>query len=863
MKIICLCSLLGIVASFYGETIAQNIAQNEIIISKNQETLGFFLNEITEKTGYTFSYINSDIPLEKTILISNKLKTVKEILDALFINLAIQYEIRNDKIILMKRKKLSGHTYTIAGYITDNETGESLIGATIYNLQTEQGTTSNSYGFFSLTQPSDSIYLNVSFVGYEARVYKILLSKDTTIQIRLSSGTTLNEVVITGKDEDKIQESSRMSTIDIPVEQIKAVPAFLGEVDVFKVLQLLPGVQAGSEGSSGLYIRGGGPEQNLILLDGVPVYNASHLFGFFSVFNADAINRVELLKGGFPARYGGRLSSVIDINMKEGNDKKIKGEGSVGVVASRLTVEGPVAKNTTFIISGRRTYIDLLASPIIRNRTNGDRSGGYYFYDLNAKINHRINANNRIFLSVYSGQDKGYAQARNANDGGSLISVNEDRGGMGWGNITTALRWNSMITSKLFSNVTTTYSKYRFAMYSDFKKSETYNDSTTTNFSSNQYRSGIRDYAIKIDFDYLPHPNHYVRFGAQAIQHRFSPGVLSYRSTEEKRDTTMGQQTTNAKEFFAYMEDDFLITHRLKINAGVHVSGFLVENKFYKSLQPRISGRYLITPDLSWKASYSQMTQFIHLVSNVGIGLPTDLWVPATAKVGPEHSNLTATGAAYNMHNKYEFSLEGYYKKMEGVVDYKDGADYLNVESDWQTKVEIGEGQSYGAEFFAQKKTGKLSGWVGYTLSWTNRKFANINGGKAFPYRYDRRHDIKTAVVYKLKENREFSLTWVYGTGAAVTLQQSTYLGAEGQSINYYGNRNSYRMRAYHRLDISYTTTKKTKWGERSWSIGFYNLYNRKNPFYMDIGHDKQGHKKFIQVSLFPIIPSISYRFKF
>jgi hypothetical protein len=762
--------------------------------------------------------------------------------------------------------------FTLNGSIKDLNTGENLIGATLFNIRTAQGTTSNNYGFYSITQSRDSVYIRVSYVGYETRTLKFLLSGDTTINIGLASGTTLREVVVTGTAEDKIQESSRMSTIDVPIAQIKALPAFLGEVDVFKVLQLLPGVQAGSEGSSGLYVRGGGPDQNLILLDGVPVYNASHLFGFFSVFNADAINHVELIKGGFPARYGGRLSSVIDINMKEGDAKKFKGEGSIGLVASRLTIEGPIIKDrTSFILSGRRTYIDVLASPLIRTASKGEERAGYYFYDLNAKINHRINEKNRIFLSSYTGDDKAYAHSRYKYNSGGRNSDSRDDLGLGWGNITTALRWNSIITNKLFSNATATYSRYRFLVSAESKETSTEQDSTRTDFYHTQYVSGIRDYALKIDFDYLPNPKHYVKFGGQAIQHRFSPGVLAYSSTEQP-DTTLGAHVTDAKEFFAYIEDDFMVTQKLKINAGLHTSGFTVEGKFYKSLQPRISGRYLVSPEISLKASYAQMTQFIHLLSNAGIGLPTDLWVPATSSIGPEHSYLSSIGGAYNLNNKYEFSIEGYYKKMNGLIEYKDGANYLNVESDWQTKVETGHGQSYGSEFFIQKKTGKISGWIGYTLSWTNRTFPNINNGKTFPYRYDRRHDIKIAAVYELKKAKELSLTWVYGTGAAVTLPQSTYEQSNDNStpyfgyngaVLYYNGRNSYRMRAYHRLDLSYTITKITKWGERSWSIGVYNAYSRKNPFFMDLTTDNKGNRKFVQYSLFPIIPSIAYRFKF
>ncbi len=763
-----------------------------------------------------------------------------------------------------------GQKHTISGTVKSLTSGENLIGASIYSIRNGKGTTANNYGFYSLTLDRDSVTLRFSYVGHQPLVVNFLLSGDTTVNINLDDGTQLQEIVISADEE--IQETTRMGTIDIPVEQLKKMPALLGEVDVLKVLQLLPGVQTGVEGSSGLYVRGGGPDQNLILLDGVPVYNASHLFGFFSVFNADAINRVELIKGGFPARYGGRLSSVIDISMKEGNNKEFRGEGSVGIVASRLTVEGPVSKNASFIISGRRTYIDVLATPLIKLASKGDQTAGYHFYDLNGKINYQINDKNRVFLSAYTGDDKAYGRSRyEYTSPPADTEKQEDEFGLRWGNLTTAMRWNSIITPKLFSNVTATYSRYRFNIFADFTESYSRQDTSYTDYFHTDYISGIRDYAAKVDFDYIPDPNHYIKFGGQAINHRFSPGVISF-SASEVPDTTLGAQRIIVNEYFIYLEDDFRISDRLKVNAGMHASAFYVEGRWYRSLQPRLAARYLITPDLSWKASYASMTQFIHLLTNAGIGLPTDLWVPATALVGPEQSFIWSTGAAYNLRNKFEFSLEGYYKKMDGLIEYKEGARYVGIDNDWQTKVGTGIGESYGAEVFAQKKTGKINGWIGYTLSWTNRTFPEINEGRTFPYRYDRRHDIGIAAAYAWKENREFSLTWVYGTGNAVTLPQSSYKGVPfnpwdyfvGKEIEFYGDRNSYRMRGYHRLDIGYTTTKKTKWGERSWTIGVYNVYSRRNPFFMDLGQEEgTGDPKFIQYSLFPVIPSIAYRFKF
>lgn len=452
--------------------------------------------------------------------------------------------------------------YTISGYVKDRSSGENLIGASVYDTRKMVGTAANTYGFYSLTLPSDSTELRFSYVGYHPVRIRFLLQRDTTINMELDASSQLQEVVVEAGREERIQESSRMGTIDVPIEQIKALPALLGEVDVLKVLQLLPGVQSGAEGSSGLYVRGGGPDQNLILLDGVPVYNASHLFGFFSVFNADAINHVELIKGGFPARYGGRLSSVIDISMKEGNARKIKGEGAIGLISSKLTLEGPIVKDrTSFIVSARRTYIDLLARPIIKATTPGDGVVGYYFYDLNAKVNHRFNASNRIYLSAYMGDDKAYAREKNFYIQDNIRTDYEDEFGLRWGNITTALRWNHVVSPKIFSNVTATYSRYRFDIFEEFYDKRTTPDSVTSSFFKNQYISGIRDFALKVDFDFMPSPSHYIKFGAQAIDHLFTPGVYSYRGTTES-DTTLGARKIYGREFFVYVEDDFLITKK-------------------------------------------------------------------------------------------------------------------------------------------------------------------------------------------------------------------------------------------------------------------------------------------------------------
>ena len=768
--------------------------------------------------------------------------------------------------------------YSITGYITDAETGESLIGANVLNVPGREGSAANTYGFYSLTLKGEPVELRFSYVGYESQQISFLLSKDTVLNMQLQPLNRLQEVVV--QADRPIEENTQMSRIDVPIAQIKALPALLGEVDVMKAIQLLPGVQSGSEGSSGLYVRGGGPDQNLILLDGVPVYNASHLFGFFSVFNADAINKVELVKGGFPARYGGRLSSVIDISMKEGNMKEFHGEGGIGLVASRLTLEGPIKKDkASFIVSGRRTYIDILARPIIKAQTDGKGTAGYYFYDLNGKINYKISERNRLFLSAYLGDDRFYFRDKwDYHENGNHYEY-KDQAGLNWGNITTALRWNHVINKKLFSNTTLTYSRYRFNTYISEETHRTGGGQTHKEKFSLEYLSGIQDYSAKVDFDYLPGPNHYIRAGANVIHHTFEPGAVAFKNIFDS-DTLLGADPTYAIEHALYAEDDFKISDQLKINGGLHYSGFAVKDEYYHSLQPRLSARYLFGADMSLKASYARMAQFIHLLTNSGIGMPTDLWVPSTDEIKPQYSSQLALGVAKTLDSRYEFSLEGYYKKMHNLIEYKEGASFLNIDKNWENKITVGDGWSYGVEAFIQKKEGNTTGWLGYTLSWTNRQFQDLNFGEIFPYKYDRRHDLSLAITHKFNKRIEVSGTWVYGTGNALTLPVAKYQHTPNwngitpfdpnspynhyQEVKVYSKRNEYRMPAYHRMDLSISFFKEKSWGERRWVLGVYNAYNRRNPFFVDIGYDHDTEKRvFKQYSLFQFIPSVSYNFKF
>ena len=803
---------------------------------------------------------------------------------------------------------LAQEKYTISGYITDINNGESIVGANIYCKELNLGVTSNTYGFYSLTLPSGTYDISYTFIGYKTENKSFVLKNSIRNDIEFElSNINMQEIIVTA--DKSIVEKTQTSMIEVPIEQIKTIPALLGEVDVLKAIQLLPGVQS-SEGTSGFYVRGGGPDQNLILLDGVPVYNASHIGGLFSVFNADAIKTVRLTKGGFPARFGGRLSSVLQIDMKEGNMKEFKGDATIGLISSKLTLEGPIIKDrTSFIIAGRRTYADLFVRPFMPASTDLT----LYFYDLNAKINHRFSEKDRIYLSAYMGNDAFGIDYDSSQEGGKGGEGSSEDGtlnfGLGYGNITSTLRWNHLFSDKLFSNTTLTYSRYSFN--TNFGLSSTYStglgdENLNINFG---YLAGIEDFGGKIDFEYNPNPNHDIKFGVSYTNHHFFPGetnldyLIDYPSFDTTNqdvivDTILNfSGNTNVHEMFFYVEDNVKLNNRLQANIGLHVGFYsLADSTDFKydqgrvslspiladkisdissySFQPRISARYLINDDWSIKASYAKMQQNIHLLSNSSVGFPSDIWVPAIDSIPPQTSEQWAANITTQFYNgQFELSLEGYYKTMKDLIAYKAGYSNLESTEPWQNSVETGgEGESYGAELFLQKKKGETTGWIGYTLSWTNRKFDNINFGEWFPYKYDRRHDFSLVISHKFNEKWDIGATWVYGTGNALTFPQGIYLGMPQsygfqdqisvESVESYGGRNSSRLPAYHRLDFAVNKHSKKRNFESTWTLGAYNIYNRKNPWfaYLDYENDTRAAK---QVSLFPIIPSISYRIQF
>ena len=781
--------------------------------------------------------------------------------------------------------------HTLSGYVKDAKTGEALIGVSIFVEKESKGVSTNVYGYYSISLDAGQYGVKYSYVGYSSIVKTVQFSEPIRLNIELSeTEDLLDEVVVYAKQSDENTKGTQMGKIELSMDKIKTIPAFMGEVDILKTIQFLPGVSSGGEGNTGFYVRGGGPDQNLILLDEATVYNASHLFGFFSVFNADAIKNVSLTKGGMPANYGGRLSSVLDITMKDGNYKSFQGDGGIGLIASRLTLQGPIKEDTaSYIISGRRTYIDVLAEPFIPE-SSPSKGSGYYFFDLTAKVNWRLSDKDRLYLSSYFGRDIFSFQNKDLDFNFKVP----------WGNATASLRWNHLFSDKLFVNTTGVFTDYNFAFEGG---------SNGFNF---RLGSGIRDFNLKQDYTYYHNSLHNIKFGWNYTFHRFIPSSLS-ASSGDVEFNTIDEIKIFGNEYAIYFQDEWDVNENLKINLGFRLSAYQHVGPFtryyknpntgatdsttsysnfeaiktYFGPEPRISARYLLPDNSSFKFGFAHNYQYIHLASISSVSLPTDLWFPSTENVKPQIGTQYSIGYFRNfLQNNYEASVEVYYKDLNNLIEYKENSfpeDNLNNNVDNQ--LTFGNGYSYGAEFFIKKRTGDFNGWIGYTYSKTMRKFDAIDDGEWFPAKYDRRNDLSLVGQFQINKRVNIGAVFVYATGNSISLPERRWFSLEeNRIITVWSKRNQYRLNPYHRLDISLTinskpfkkkvnieTNKVEKVNKKvtsSWNFSVYNAYNRANPYFIFFdfsGDPLQGTAEFgaSQVSLFPILPSVTWNFKF
>jgi len=751
------------------------------------------------------------------------------------------------------QKKLS-----ISGHVTDATTGEELIGATIYIEEIKSGAVTNNYGFYSLSLMPNKYNIRYSYLGYATFKKEVNLTKSLRINVELNPAeTALEEVIVKGDADNANVKSTNMGVVKMNMKEIDKIPVLFGEQDVLKTLTLMPGISSGGEGKGGFFVRGGNTDQNLILLDEAPVYNASHLFGFFSVFNSDALKDMKLYKEGIPAEYGGRLSSVVDVYMNDGNSKKYTISGGLGLISSRLTVEGPIVKDKgSFIVSGRRTYADLF----LKLTKKEYKDNKLYFYDFNAKANYQIGKKDRVFLSGYFGRDK---------LGTSVF-------GFSWGNATGTLRWNHIFNDKLFSNTSAIYSTYDYEIkigQQDLKMS---------------LNSGISDWNVKQDFTWFANTNNTIKFGFNIIHHTFLPGERLTEGTSTIPDIILEKK--RGFESALYLSNSQKISERIKLEYGFRVSmynavgpgsvyeydnegnivnetnysdGSLIQT--YVEPEPRLSINFSADEYSSIKLSYQRMAQNVHLLSSSTSDSPTDVWIPSSAIIRPETSDQISAGYFRNFkNNTFETYIEVYYKNMYHQIDYKDGANiFLNphIEAD----LAFGRGRSYGMELFLKKRLGKFSGWIGYTLSKTEKQFDEINNGNWYPARQDRTHDISIVAMYELNKKISFSATWIYYTGDAVTMPSGSYV-VNGSIVPLYTERNGYRMPNYHRMDIGMTfVNKETRKIKSSWNFSVYNLYARENAYsiYFQEDPDKPGTMQAVKLYLFSIVPSITWNFKF
>lgn len=879
-------------------------ANRKVTFNKQKVLITEILEEIEKQAGMFFSYESSLFEGLPPVSLQVDDLSVEDCLKQLFEKQPIMYRINGQSIILKKKPR----QVVISGFVREATSSEPLIGASVYQTTHRKGTATNSYGFFSLSLDPGDINLQISYIGYQSQLLSFpFMERDTLITIELVNNTSLKEVLVLADDrEHQLLHTTRMGSLEFDQQTIRNTPVMFGEADIVKTLQLTPGVTSGTDGFAGMFVRGGNQDENLFLIDGNPVYHINHLGGLFSAFNADAIRNIEFFKAGFPSRYGGRLSSVIDVHTKDGNMKEFHGSATLGLIAGNVSLEGPIVKDrTSFAVSLRRTWLDAITAPTLAIlnhhylKKDGNKvHGGYNFYDLNAKLNHKFSDRSRIFLSFYNGRDALHGGSEEFNEDKSMTPFHSEyKAHLRWGNLLASAGWTYVFNSKLFGKLSGVFTQYRSSMARSLE--EEYGESNDENHyqSYNEMSSStaILDIGARAAFDYLPRPDHHIRFGGDLLIHRFRPeySQMKIKNTSQTDSLSIGTVFTDdllwAREGSAFLEDDWDISEALRVNAGLRFSFFNVERKTYTGFEPRLSLRWKLRDNLSLKASFSRMNQYIHLVSESFISLPADAWMPVTRKLKPLVSDQISAGAYYNLNKQFDLSMEVYYKKLNNLLEYKEGYTFLPVFSSWEDKMVMGEGRSYGMELMLRKNMGKTTGWIGYALSWSDRLFDTINNGNRYPAKYDSRHKLNIVLMHKLSEKVELSAAWSLASGTYATLSLESYQStlnngnqrwepekdAEFVEIDYFGERNNFQFPTYHRLDLGINIFRPKKSGRLGiWNVSVFNAYCRRNPIAIfkthrnsmsadDYNAGKGFKPVFKMASLWPIIPSVSYTYKF
>jgi len=876
----------------------QSVLDRELSIAFVQTDLPRALQQLQREADLQLLYSDHIVP-DKSINVSLHKYTLRSVLDYLFQDTRLTYELNGSRILLTRRARhtedgtSSGTKYTVSGYVEDSESGERLIGATVQLIGVDLGTYTNEYGFFSLHLPAGVQHVQVSYLGCRPWRIHLPIRQDTLLRVALQRELVLQEVEVIAVDSTVERAPQDYTAHHLQLDQARAMPKLAGETDLIRSIQLLPGVQTGADGVGGIYVRGANPGQNLVLIDGVPLYNMNHAGGLLSIINEEVVKQVKLLKGGFPARYAGRLSSVLDIRTRDGNRKQLAGHLELSPLAVKASLEGPVIKDhSSFLVSGRRSILNWYLGPQSRDfkRESLDEDGSidYAFGDLNLKWSSDLSSTNKLYASLYFGSDRFSNtgaidrdfKLRHDGQGWHIRQASEYKEQLQWNNQALSLRWNAVLAPSLFLNTTLTYSK--LAAQADYEQRDTFSleqpvRSSVDRLNVARFQTSIEDLGLRMDFDWRPHPDHYYRFGLRMTGNTFRPGALQYDEAyrEEINSGDFSNPDRQTSELAVYAEDDYDVNTRLSINYGAHLAIFHTDNRTYTSLQPRIAAHYQSSERLAFTASISRSMQFHHLLSSGTIDFPTDLWVPSTRRIAPQQAWQGTTGAIYALGNGFQLQAEAYYKHMDNLLSYNEGAFFLN---DWEDNITAGTGLAYGLDIYLEKQYGSTRGWISYSLARTERTYERINFNRPYPYKYDRRHDLKAAVVQNLTPRLELSANWLFGTGLAFTLPQSGYSinFPEGPDIpvqaTNFGEKNSFRLPNYQRLDLAVNyrlSSKEAKW-QHQVQIGAYNVLNTRNPLYYRFDREievMQGqlveNRTFKEVPLLPRLWSLNYSVRF
>ena len=880
--------VLTLCAIFIFHSSSAQTLPDERIVEFNlpEASLTQAINALSENTGVTITYTPQDIPPDlRVTIVANHLQ-LGIVLEDILSSTDLAYQIIGNQLVIYKDPSIeTNETIRVSGYVEDKTSGERIVYANVFTDDYKIGTSTNEYGYFAIDIPAGENVILFSYLGYDKVIRYLNVYADTTLNVTLNSNILLNEVIVIAEVPKKARQ---MEISDkLPIEKIQNLTTLAGEPDIIRLATLRPGVVTSSDGLGGISIRGGSADQNLILYDGVPVYNTGHALGIFSIFNSTVVKSANIIKGGFPARYGGRLSSVLDVRTREGNNKEFAGDVSISPITARATVEGPLKKEkSSFILSARRTIVDPWLKPIseFQYELSGELGSiNYYFYDISAKLNMELGEKDHIYFSGHVSKDDFFSQTTASSETNSQQITESDRTNWNWGNDLGTIRWNHLFSNKVFSNVTLSYSRFNFEFF-DFDKT-VIGDPTAQNaigYLASLFDSNITDLIANADMEYKLNSKWNIAFGVNYTKHDFRPGVV-YSST---RDDLLGEKEFlepadlaatftppqfKGDELRAYIEHDIKIAPWLQTNIGVHMSNIAVEDQTsFFSLQPRALIKLNFKEDNTFKISYTRMNQFLHLLTNAGIGLPNDVWVPSTSKIPPQESDQFSAELKMEAFSETKFTLSGYYKNMYNLRTFRDGALFgIRDGAEWEEELPEGQGRAFGAEVSLEKQIGKFSGWLNYTWSKSERTFAELNERNPFFANLDRRHNINFSSLFNLRDNIELALTWTYGTGTPYTAPTSileVIVDDKVETSFIFGERNNVRLPDYHRLDFGVNFFNDYGWGKQKITIGAYNVYNRKNPFYVDFVRNQTDTTPLFEaqaVSIFPIVPNFSYSLSF